>query len=531
MNRQYECDFLQNEANIFIKSYCLPNSQRFFYSFPPFRKAFSYDCQINKTKLQINRNFMIFSEEIHGNLRQFLQKKLNSNEFAELQSFHYIGLKNKDINLRNSREISSFLFNAKNYNQTKKIDLRVCRKEFVYILYGNHFMFFDDTKSLHFINLETLSKSIIPNENSNFQPLNFCEFEGENCLGNAYLLVFHENLKKYGIFEISLNDEKPKFVQSILIPNNVFGTMKIDFFSKNFELIIFSHDFLFPCDKSKLRKNLIFLILQKFETITLFRVLIFDQESRIFINYFNFETSLSFKSLNFSISRLNNNIFFELDEKMIVLFRCNSAFEILNEKNIVNQIYYGSNPSSETKLFIKSLFCCSMVKSLCDYRNYDELSHQTKEILAKILKNPSIENILKYIVQYLVETSPKTIFYLIKYFSFLNEKQPNISQIDKIHLNIWNSMGIYQFNKNLQKKSQAKHVFLTNLTEFHELLEEMDDYNYLWFYMALKTKNYDFIRDIITFNSEFANENYSKILQKILILIISEERLTSERKN
>ena len=526
MNRQYECEFLQNETNLFIKFNCLPNSQQFYYSFPHFRKAFSYDCNINKTKIQINRNFMVFSEEIHGNLRKFLQKKLNDNKFAELKSFHYMELKNKDINLRNSKEISSFLFNAKNYNLTKKIDIKVCQSDFVYILYGNHFIFFDDIKNLHFINLETGSKSTISNENSNYKPLNFCEFEGENCFGNAYLLVFHENLKKYGMLEISLNDEKPKIIQNIIVPNNVFGNMKIDFFSKNFDVIIFSHDFLFPHDKSKFRKNLIFLILQKFETITLFRVLIFDQESRIFINYFNFETSISFESLNFSISRLNNNVFFEFDEKLIVLFRCNTAFESLNEKNIVNQIYFGSNPS-EIKLFIKTLFCYRMVKSLCEYQNYDELSHQTKEVLAKILKNPSIENVLKYIVQYLVEISPKTIFYLIKYFSFLNEKQPNISQIDRIHLNIWNLMGIYRFNNSFKKKSQAKHIFLTGLNEFYELLEEMDEYHYLWFYMALKTKNYDFIQDLIIFNSEFAHGKYSKILQKILILIISEVRLRS----
>lgn len=105
---------------------------------------------------------MVFQREIHGNLRKFLQKKLNDNKSAELKSFHYMELKNKNINLRNSKEISSFLFNAKNYNKTKKIDFKVCRNEFDYILYGNHFIFFDDTKNLHFINLETGSKAQFP---------------------------------------------------------------------------------------------------------------------------------------------------------------------------------------------------------------------------------------------------------------------------------------------------------------------------------------------------------------------------------
>lgn len=36
------------------------------------------------------------------------------------------------------------------------------------------------------------------------------------------------------MFEIILNDEKPKIVQNIIIPNNVFGNMKIDFFFEEF---------------------------------------------------------------------------------------------------------------------------------------------------------------------------------------------------------------------------------------------------------------------------------------------------------
>jgi hypothetical protein len=246
------------------------------------------------------------------------------------------------------------------------------------------------------------------------------------------------------------------------------------------------------------------------------------------VNYFNCETKNSLKALDFSILSLNNNIFCKFDEKFIVFFKNNTAFEEMNEQTLIKRLYLNPDPL-ENKLFVDNLFCFKLIKSLCRYKNYEDLSFQTKEMLAKILNNPKLnDNILKYIVKYLLDASPKKIFYLMKYYCFLNEKEENfdkkLSKMDKIHAKIWKLMDFYDFNKKYQKITTEKTIFFENFNEYHEILEEMDDYNYLWIYLGLKTKNYDFIRDIIIFNSKFEGGKLAKVVQKILILVNYEEK-------
>ena len=95
----------------------------------------------------------------------------------------------------------------------------------------------------------------------------------------------------------------------------------------------------------------------------------------------------------------------------------------MNEQTLIKRLYLNPDPL-ENKLFVDNLFCFKLIKSLCRYKNYEDLSFQTKEMLAKILNNPKLnDNILKYIVKYLLDASPKKIFYLMKYYCFLNEKE------------------------------------------------------------------------------------------------------------
>ena len=70
--------------------------------------------------IQLNRNYLIFSEDLHENLLNLLRLKLNTPKLSTLKTFHYINLKDKIIDLKKEYEISSFFLMGKIMEKLKK---------------------------------------------------------------------------------------------------------------------------------------------------------------------------------------------------------------------------------------------------------------------------------------------------------------------------------------------------------------------------------------------------------------------------
>ena len=533
MNKQYECELLNDNSKCFLNSFCLPYSEKIYNSFPYTKKSFEFYCDLIQTNVQINQNYLVFSENYKEDMVKFLENKLKIKKSPNIKSFSFIKLKGLGLKIDffNEKTISGFLFQRKCYGEYEKIDLIVWKKKFQYVLYGNYFIFFKDISELCYINLDNGLKKTLKLD-VHIKPLNFCEYQG-NYNENVFLIVFHENLKKYGLLEISLYPNESKILKNIIIPNNVINCMEISFFTKNFDFIIFSHDFLFPHDKSlKNMKRWLFFLMQKYEFALIFRILIYDQENKNFIEYFNFELTMSKNDIlsNLSIYSLNNNLFCKFYENNMVFLRDSLALEELEEKNLIEKLFIENN-QIDNKKFIKRLFSFTLIKSLNNYKNYEDLSFHTKNIVSKILSSHKLnDNFISHFLRYLIDTSPKKIFYLIKYFCLINDEENMVkdekwsSRNEKKIYKIWKLLDFYKQNNFFDKTSCSENsIIIDNFGEYNEILKYFDDYEYTWIYLALKTNNFDFINDMIIFNKKFEGI-CTQYLQKLLILCSYERK-------
>ena len=82
-------------------------------------------------------------------------------------------------------------------------------------------------------------------------------------------------------------------------------------------------------------------------------------------------------------------------------------------------------------------------------------------------------------------------------------------------------MGFYTYNRVFDRKRSKK--CMEDFGEFNLILEEFDDYEFVWLYLALKTGSYDFVRDMVMFNGKFKGGDMAKMMQRVLILCNCEE--------